>query len=154
VKLNDKLWGVLMLALALAVLWNVHSFPPIPGQNIGPSAFPALLAGILAACAVLLIVRGVHDGGAWITFGEWTQSRPHVGNFLLTIAALAFYIVAANRLGFILSISLILLALFLKLGVKPRLALPVAVGTTFFIHLIFYKLLRVSLPWGVLPVLY
>ena len=61
---------------------------------------------------------------------------------------------AANRLGFILSISLILVALFLKLGVKPRLALPIAVGTAFFIHVIFYKLLRVSLPWGVLPVLY
>ena len=55
---------------------------------------------------------------------------------------------------FIVTATLILLALFLKLGVKPRLALPVAVGTTFFIHLIFYKLLRVSLPWGVLPVLY
>lgn len=153
-KLNDKLWGALMLALALAVLWNVQSFPPIPGQNIGPGAFPALLAAILAACAILLIVRGVRDGGAWVTFGDWTRSRQHVGNFLLTIAALGFYIVAADRLGFIVSISLILLALFMKLGVKPRLALPIAVGTAFFIHLIFYKLLRVSLPWGVLPVLY
>jgi putative tricarboxylic transport membrane protein len=153
-KLNDKLWGALMLALALAVLWNVQSFPPIPGQNIGPGAFPALLAAILAACAILLIVRGVRDGGAWITFGDWTRSPRHVGNFLLTIAALGFYIVAADRLGFILSISLILVALFVKLGVKPRLALPIAVGTAFFIHVIFYKLLRVSLPWGVLPVLY
>ena len=30
------------------------------------------------------------------------------------------------------------------------LILPVAIGVTLFIHTIFYKLLRVPLPWGLL----
>ena len=36
-KLSDTVWGVLLLALSLAaILWNIRSFPQIPGQNIGP----------------------------------------------------------------------------------------------------------------------
>jgi len=33
-------------------------------------------------------------------------------------------------------------------------AVVVAVAAAFAIHAAFYKLLRVSLPWGVLPILY
>jgi len=154
VKLNDAVWGALFLALALAVLWNVQSFPRIPGQNIGPGAFPGLLAVILAACGVLLIVRGRREGAARGSLGQWLRSPGHVGNFVLTAGVLVFYIVAANTLGFIITAAVILLALFLKLGVRPVVAFPVAIATVFIIHLIFYKLLRVSLPWGVLPILY
>jgi putative tricarboxylic transport membrane protein len=154
VKLNDAVWGALLLALALAVLWNVQGFPRIPGQNIGPGAFPGLLAIILAGCAVFLIVRGLRKGAARGSLGQWLRSPGHVVNFLLTVGVLVFYIVAADTLGFIITAALILLALFLKLGVKPKLAFPVAIVTVFAIHLIFYKLLRVSLPWGVLPILY
>ena len=46
-KFNDALSGFLLLLLALAVLFNISSFPTIPGQNIGPAAFPGLLAWLL-----------------------------------------------------------------------------------------------------------
>jgi putative tricarboxylic transport membrane protein len=154
VKLSDTVWGALLLALALAVLWNIQSFPRIPGQNIGPGAFPGLLAILLAVCAVMLIVRGVRGSARHVSLGLWLRSGAHVGNFLLTVGALLFYVVAADTLGFIVSAVLIMSALFLKLGVKARLAIPIAVMTAFVIHLIFYKMLRVTLPWGVLPILY
>lgn len=153
-KLSDTVWGALLLALALAVLWNIQGFPRIPGQNIGPGAFPGMLAVLLAGCALALIARGVRRGARHVSLGLWLRSAAHVGNFALTLGVLVFYIVAADRLGFIVTAGLILLALFLQLGVKARLALPIAVLTVFVIHLIFYKLLRVTLPWGVLPVLY
>ena len=50
--------------------------------------------------------------------------------------------------------ALILVSLFLALKVKPALAIPLALLLPVVIHLIFYKLLRVPLPWGVLPVLW
>lgn len=153
-KLSDTVWGVLLLALALAVLWNVQGFPRIPGQNIGPAAFPGLLAMLLAGCAIALIVRGARAGGRHVSLGAWLRSPHHVANFLLTAGVLVFYIVAADTLGFIVCAVLILLALFLKLGVRLRLAVPVALAAAFVIHLLFYKMLRVTLPWGVLPVLY
>jgi len=153
-KLSDTVWGALLLALALAVLWNFQSFPRIPGQNIGPAAFPALLAVILAGCAIALIARGLRARAAAVRFGEWLRSRYHVGNFLLTVAVLLFYIFFADKLGFLLTAGSPLVAMFLKLRVRPAVALPVAIGAVLFIHVVFYKLLRVTLPWGVLPVLY
>ena len=153
-KLNDTVWGGLLLALSFAILWNVRTFPNIPGQSIGPAAFPALLALALAGCAIVLIVRGLRAGHARMVLGDWIRSPHHVGNFLLTVGVLLFYIVAADRLGFIVTATLILLAMFLKLGVRAKLAVPVAVAAVFFIHIVFYKGLRVSLPWGVLPILY
>ena len=90
-KLNDTVWGALLLALSFAVLWNIQSFPKIPGQSIGPAAFPGLLAIALAGCAIALIVRGLRADHARLVFGDWMRSRPHVGNFLLTVAVLLFY---------------------------------------------------------------
>jgi putative tricarboxylic transport membrane protein len=153
-KLNDTVWGALLLALSLAVFWNIQSFPRIPGQNIGPGAFPGMLAVALAGCAIALIARGLRAGHARLVFGDWMRSPRHVGNFLLTVAVLLFYIFAADTLGFLVTAALILLAMFLKLGVRVKAAVPVAIATVFFIHIVFYKLLRVTLPWGVLPILY
>jgi len=157
VKLNDAVWGALLLALSAAVFFAIRNFPNIPGQSIGPGAFPALIATALAGCAVILVVRGVRElqgGGRWLVFGEWLRSRRHVTNFLLTCAAIVFYVLAVQRLGFLVTATVLLLALFFQLRVKPWLAVLVALAASFAIHLAFYKLLRVSLPWGVLPILY
>jgi hypothetical protein len=84
-------------------------------------------------------------------FGEWLRSRRHVTNFLLTCAAIAFYVLAVQRLGFLVTATVLLLALFLQLRVKPWLAVAVALAASFAIHLAFYKLLRVSLPGACCP---
>ena len=156
-KLNDAVWGVLLLVLSAAVFLAIRSFPNIPGQNIGPGAFPALIATGLAGCAVILLVRGIRElrvGGRLLVFGEWLRSPRHVVNFLLTCGAIVFYLLTVQRLGFLVTATLLLLALFLQLRVRPWLAVLVALAAAFAIHLAFYKLLRVSLPWGVLPILY
>ncbi len=151
-KFNDAISGGALLALAIAILVNIQSFPRIPGQSIGPSAFPGLLAGLLAVCSVILIFNGLRDraAAAWITPGAWLRSRHHAGNFLLTVGVLLFYIFLSNTLGFVICGTAVLGALFWKLRVRPVLILPIALGATLIIHLIFYKGLRVPLPWGVL----
>ena len=106
---------------------------------------------------MILLVRGVRElraGGRLLVLGEWLRSPRHVVNFLLTCAAFVFYVLAVQRLGFLVTATIILLALFLQLRVKPWLAVVVALAAALVIHLAFYKLLRVSLPWGVLPILY
>jgi len=63
---------------------------------------------------------------------------------------LVFYVSAADPLGFMPTAALCLLALFLKLKVRLLPAVIVAISATLVIHFLFYKLLRVPLPWGVL----
>jgi len=151
-KFNDTLSGAALLALALAILFTIQSYPTIPGQNIGPAAFPGLLASLLAVCSVLLIFKGLRnkEHTAWVEFGDWMQSRFHARNFVITIACLVYYIVLSDKLGFLICASTILMTMFWALEVKKTWIVPIAVLVTLFIHTVFYKGLRVPLPWGVL----
>ena len=155
-KFNDAILGLVFLGLSVAVLVTIQSFPKIPGQSIGPGAFPGLIAVLLAGCSLALIWRGWRERRSQhlVAVGAWLASPRHVRNFAVAVGALVFYIVAADRLGFLICGALILLALFLALRVRPALALGLALILPVVVHLIFYKLLRVPLPWGVLPVLW
>ena len=151
-KFNDAVSGAALLALAIAILVNVSGFPAIPGQSIGPGVFPGLLAVLLAICAVLLILKGLaatrHE--AWIESGDWMKSAVHLRNFIITIGCLVFYILASEVIGFLLCGVIILSSMFWALAVRRGLIVPLAVLITLVIHSVFYKGLRVPLPWGVL----
>jgi len=151
-KFHDTLSGAVLLLLALAILFNVSSFPNIPGQNIGPAAFPGLLAGLLAVCAVLLMLKGLRTQRyqPWIVLGKWMRSGYHLRNFFVTVGCLLFYILASDALGFLICSVMVLAVMFWALQVRGRLIFPLAIGITLLIHTIFYKGLRVPLPWGVM----
>jgi putative tricarboxylic transport membrane protein len=155
-KLNDAVFGALFLALSLLVLWTIRSYPKIPGQNIGPAAFPGVAAAVLALCAVLLIVQGVRARGTspWFQRGEWTGRMPQLIAFAVTVLGLLLYVLASERIGFIITGIVMLASLMLALRVRWATTLIVSVVATMVIHVAFYKGLRVPLPWGVLPVLY
>jgi putative tricarboxylic transport membrane protein len=155
-KLNDAVFGAVFLALSLLVLWTIQSYPKIPGQNIGPAAFPGLVSSLLALCSVLLIVKGLRErqGGVWFVRGEWSRQPRQLIAFAVTVGSLLLYVLAAERVGFLILGTAMLVALMLALQVRWALAVTVALVATFVIHIAFYKLLRVPLPWGVLPVLY
>lgn len=155
-KLNDAVWGALLMLLGSAILVHVQRFPTIPGQRYGPAIFPGLIAAGLAVCGALLIVRGIAvrdtDGGRapWITLGAWTRSPRHVLAFAATVGVNVFYILCAEKLGFIPAAFVYLAVLFAVFGVRPLWIAPIALASTLLIHTAFYKLLKVPLPWGLL----
>jgi putative tricarboxylic transport membrane protein len=66
------------------------------------------------------------------------------------LAGLVFYILAADALGFYLT-GILLLAFWMRiLGAAWRVAAVASVVATVAIHLSFYKVLRIPLPWGFL----
>ncbi len=151
-RLHDALSGCLLAILAIAVLIAISGYPSIPGQNVGPAAFPGTIAVLLLGCSGLLIWRGLRDGRGegLVRFGPWIASPRHALNVLLVLGSLLFYILAADFIGFIPIGVIILSAMFFGFGVRPALILPVAILSTLIIHTIFYKLLRVPLPWGLM----
>lgn len=150
-RVHDALSGAVLALLAILVLVTVRQYPTIPGQDIGPAAFPGTIASILLVCSVILIWRGLRaERAPLVQMGAWMRSPPHILNFLLVPAALLFYVWCADFLGFLLTGVIILSVLFYALNVRLRLILPVAVIMTLLIHTIFYKFLRVPLPWGLL----
>jgi putative tricarboxylic transport membrane protein len=155
-KINDALWGAVLLLLAATILVHVQHFPKIPGQNVGPALFPGLIAAGLAVCALLLVVKGFaarKSGGGrqpLVTPDDWLRSPRHVLAFVLVIGVNVFYILIVDWLGFIPTGVIYLSVLFLVFQVRKTWIVPLAIVIALGIHFAFYKLLRVPLPWGLL----
>jgi len=155
-KINDAIWGALLLLLSVAIFIHIQSFPNIPGQKIGPSLFPGCIAVGLGTCALLLIASGLagrrRGGGPapWIGSEPWMRSPRHIVALGVVVSVNVFYILLVDHLGFIPTGVIYLAALFAAFGVTGRWILPLALIVTLVIHYSFYKLLRVPLPWGLL----
>ena len=148
-RLNDTLTGILLFLFGLAVVGCAQTFPPSPGQPIGPGLFPALIGGGLGLCGLTLLRAGLRQrGAAWVECDEWVRRPRMVFNAALVIADLIFYALAVDRVGFFITAFVFLAVLFLAFGVRQRWILLLAVAVTLALHAIFYTLLRVPLPRG------
>ena len=156
--LSDRVTGVAVATLGAFAVYGGSQQPGVPGQDVGPSVFPTVIGLGLLLCGAL-VALGVGRGfevpdeeeggeapdGLHPLFRRFGELRA-----LLPPALLVFYVLAVDRLGFLITAGLIALALSLALGARARLAVPIALLAPPFIHLVFYKLLRVPLPEGLL----
>ncbi len=149
-KLQDSVWGLLCILLGATVLIYVQSFPAMPGQRYGPAVFPGLIAAGFVVCGLILVVRGLKTGEPLFTRESWTRSGAMITRLLAVCAAILFYLYASEPLGFLITSFLLLFALFWIFGVPLKRGAIIAIVTTFAIHLLFYKVMRVPLPWGIL----
>ena len=149
-QLSDRVSGGVLVLLGGASAYGGSRLPAVPGQDIGPAAFPMLIGGGLVLCG-LLIAFGI--GHTFEAPEEDPDGAPRFAGLraLLAPALLLFYVFAADRLGFLPTAAAIVLAASLAFGARWRLAVPLALVAPLLVHLIFYKLLRVPLPAGLLP---
>jgi putative tricarboxylic transport membrane protein len=152
VQRSDRWVGIGLAVLALAVLWTAREFPQVPGQKLGAAFLPMIIGVGLLLCAIALIVRSLR--GRAYAAPTTHAPREHFGSALVIVGAVLFYILLSERIGFLLIAPLCLMAVFLALRVGFKRALPWAIGGTVVVHLAFYKLLRVPLPWGWLTPFY
>ena len=152
-RANDAIPGILLIAVALAMIAATFSFPTLPGQAYGPALFPRILGAGFLICGAVLILRGLTErrlGGPWVAFQSWVGQPRQAGSFLLVLVSILFYILASEWLGFIATAILVLTATFRQFGVRWVVNLPSAIIGTLLIHWFFATLLRVPLPRGLL----
>ena len=154
-KFDDTILGTVLLVFAVLVVAYARTFPTLAGMSVGPDLFPTIIGSGIGACGVGLIATGLlrrraAGGGPWARLAPWVRSPRLMANALAVLAALVFYIFLSKPLGFHLTAFMIVGAIMLKLGVKPRAAAGFAVAVPILIHYLFSDLLRVPLPWGVL----
>ena len=151
-KVNDALTGAALVALGAVVLWHIQGFPPMPGQKYGPAWFPGLIGGGFIVCGALLVAARLRAATSEPLFAlpEWSRRARPVASAASVIAGLLLYVFVVDTLGFHVTAGALLLAWSRMLGASWRLAVPVSLAATVVIHLAFYKLLKVPLPWGLL----
>lgn len=159
-QLSDRFTGLFLVALGGLAAYGGSRLPPVPGQQIGPNVFPMVVGAGLVICGALIafgIGRQFEDeaeaelaahsaeteagGTAW-----WRGLMA-----LVPPALLLFYVLAADRLGFLLTAAIIVFATATALGARLLISVPLAIGAPLFVHLVFSKLLRVPLPPGLIP---
>lgn len=144
---SDRWVGVGLALLGLAVSWSSRSFPDVPGQKLGAGFLPMIVGVGLVACAIGLIARSFRAGAYAEVVAD--TARRHFGSAAVIVATVVAYILLADRVGFLIVAPVGLFAIFLALRVKWSHAVWWAIGGTIVVHVAFYKLLRVPLPWGV-----
>ena len=150
-KFNDALTGAALVALGAVVLWHIQGFPPMPGQKYGPAWFPGLIAIGLIVCGALLAAARLRAAASQplLALPEWSRRARPVAGVASVLAGLVAYVLVVEAIGFHVTAGALLLVWSRILGASWRLAVPVALAATLMIHLSFYKLLKIPLPWGV-----
>jgi len=138
--------------LAICLLFSYESFQLSLSDTLGPGPgfFPFWLGVLGALLAVALLVQlhlsKVDLGAAALEF-----DRAGVRSVIHVVVALAIGSALLEVVGFRVSMLLLLGYLLIVLGVRSRLAIAVfAVVGSFGVFHVFFNLLRVPLPMGIL----
>jgi hypothetical protein len=139
----DRLAGGVLVALALGVLVESRALPIGSLRNPGPAFVPAVLALLLLACGILLIARrGPVVRAADAGWSDWRHA-------VAILAACAFAALALERLGYRLTILIVMVFLLALVERRGVLATSLfAVALAFGSYYLFGTILRVPLPLG------
>ncbi|WP_191603467.1 tripartite tricarboxylate transporter TctB family protein [Marinomonas algicola] len=143
-RLNDRVFGILMLILAFGYGWEATQFPePFGGgESVGPETFPIILSFLLGISAVYLILKPDPDEA-------WPASK-----MLLELSAVALAILvfawAIEPIGFIPAAIMIVSYLCWRMGAKPKNCLLTGTISSVVMFLIFNNMLELALPLGLL----
>jgi putative tricarboxylic transport membrane protein len=148
----DRWVGAMLALLGTAVLWTSRAFPAVPGQKVGAGFLPGIVGAGILLCALLLMWRSTRTA-AYADVDDAPQDERYAPAAVVVAACLG-YILLAERLGFLIVAPLCLMAVFLAFRARWWPSLMWALVGTLVVHVAFYKLLRVPLPWGVLRPLY
>jgi putative tricarboxylic transport membrane protein len=148
---KDYIGGGIFIALGLFILATSFSFPELDGGHPGPSLFPRVLATLFIFFGGLVILQ------AWRSTKLKTEDFPEEEgpplnkfNPILVIILVAAFIALAPTVGFVITGSVLLFILMLKLRVSTLKSVIVSILLVAFIYTVFAKGLRVPLPIGYL----
>ena len=151
-RFNDSVFGVILIAFAVAEIAYTSTFPRLHGQDFGPDLFPIIIGAGLMLFGTILIVKGWAQRATQplLVVGDWANDTANVVNVVILLGSVVFYIAFSTWLGFIPTALLIQSVLLIRLGTGLLASLTIAAISTLVIHTLFAKVLLVPLPWGLL----
>lgn len=143
-RLNDRVFGMFMLILAVAYGWEATQFPePFGGsESVGPETFPIILSFLLGISAIYMMLRPDPDE-AW-------PVMPMMLELIGIVLAILAFAWAIEPLGFIPAAVAIVTYLAWRMGAEIKKSLIIGVTSSVAIFLIFNNVLELALPLGLL----
>ena len=156
-RIDDRLLGLLLTAFGVAIALVARTFPVIGGMAYGPGFFPTIAATGLIVCGIVISTTGMLKARAALGRSRDPSipsardaARRGLLKPLLICLIVVFFGLALDPLGFHVSATLAVGAASFVFGAGPIQSVTLAFAAAFGAHYIFYSLLRVPLPWGVL----
>ena len=153
-RIDDRYVGLILVALGITVFLVARTFPLMAGMPYGPGFFPSIAAVGLCVCgSVIAVSRGLIVRAASATQPAAPMAAAPKAGLLrpfLICLLVVFFALALPVLGFHITATIVVGAAALVFGGHPLAAPVLALAAAFCAHAVFYSLLRVPLPWGVL----
>jgi putative tricarboxylic transport membrane protein len=148
-KISDTVVGAGFVTAGALIIAGTLNYPSLEGGHPGPSLFPRILGGMMAAFGGLISLKGLRTGDATQDV-EWLLLHKSTGfiNAVFVLVGVTAYILFVEKLGFLLMGALLLFVVMWRLKVPPLKALIVAVVFNTIVHFLFAKIMRVPLPLG------
>ncbi|MEL7897158.1 tripartite tricarboxylate transporter TctB family protein [Halomonas sp. FeN2] len=147
--LPDRIGGVVLLTLGVAVVIASLGLPAIPGQPVGPAIFPSVLGVALGLSGLIIFVKPERQPAQET---QQLEALSVIGTLRLLspVAVLILGYLIMESLGFLVTGFLIVLVISLLLRGSVVGSLLLSAVMTVVIYTIFASLLRVPLPAGIL----
>lgn len=150
-KISDTVVGAGFVVAGALIVAGTLQYPTQEGGHPGPALFPRILGTLMAALGLGLAAVGARARDATQAIA-WGQLHRNTGllNALFVLGGVLAYLLLVERLGFLITGTLLLFLLMWRLRVPPLRALVVAVAFNATVYVLFVKVLRVPLPLGLL----
>jgi putative tricarboxylic transport membrane protein len=146
-KRNDIIAGAIFIALGIFIFTQTIRYPtPLEKGHPGPGLFPNILALLFIGFGLALILKARRLISAGV---EITSGSRKISNALFVLAIVAVYIGIVDFVGFLVTSAVLLFLLMKKLRVTILKSAIASIIITLFVNLMFSKILRVPLPWGI-----
>lgn len=150
-RIDDRLFGVLICLLGIVVVRHSAGFPGVPGQYYGPALFPTVIGWGFIGCGLVLLGAGLRRAGLrgpLLAFPDWLGSPRGLLGVGLTLCAILAFVQFGDLVGFQILAFATLTLLYLTAGRSVVRAVGAALVVTILMDLLFGRLLRVPLPPG------
>jgi len=151
-RVSDVISGLFIIAFSIWIIIEARSYPALPGVPYGPGLFPTVIAAAMILGGIVLVLKGGRNLKAtgWYSLAPWARKGKTYVTLGLIFGTLLFYILASEKIGFLITSTVILLVLLSWTRGRRRIAttIVISVGFPIVVYVLFSSILRIPLPQG------
>ena len=156
---SNLIGGLIFLAIGIWALVKTYSFQGIKNAYVQPALFPQIMAIGLIIFAAAVCLISVYKLMTMNEDDDWASPAPSI-NILknkgiqgaaIVMALCVLYVALFNTLGYVVCSAIIAIVIMYLIGKRnPTVMLLVGILVPLCMWAIFYKILSVNIPMGVL----